>query len=49
MNADMMVLQYFGGLCVLALLLIPIFLLLQIARDVRKIRLHHDRLYHTRQ
>ena len=38
MNADMMVLTYIGGLCALALLLAPLFLLLQIARDVRKIR-----------
>ena len=38
MNADMLVLTYIGGLCALALVLAPLFLLLQIARDVRKIR-----------
>ena len=38
MNYDMIALQYIGGLCALALALVPVLLLLQIARDVRKIR-----------
>jgi hypothetical protein len=49
MNADWIVLYYFGALCGLFLVIAPLIMLARIMADVRKIRQHHDRLYHSRQ
>ena len=49
MSPEMMILYYFGALCGLFLLIFPLIMLARIAADVRKIRQHWDRNYHSRQ